>query len=56
MIGPRKSRRAVALLIALAALAAGCETGFIQESAASSFASFLTDVFSTAVNEALVGS
>lgn len=43
------------LLVGLAALAGGCEVGFVQDSARTSLASFLSDVFSTAVNAAVVG-
>ncbi len=48
------SRRAATLLLILAAaLSAGCETGFIESAARDSLASFMVDIFSTAVNETI---
>jgi len=50
----RETRKStVALLIALAALAAGCETGFVEDAARDSLAAFLSDVFTTAVNDTI---
>ncbi|MEK6798656.1 MAG: hypothetical protein AABZ12_06815 [Planctomycetota bacterium] len=47
-------RLALAGCLALASLlAAGCTTGFIQEEAQRSLASFVTGVFTTAVNETI---
>jgi len=43
------------LLVGLAALAGGCETGFVQDAARTNLASFMTDIFSTAVNTAIAG-
>lgn len=44
--------RTVTVLLSIALwFAPGCSTGFIQEAAQSSLASFAIDVFSTAVND-----
>ena len=40
-------------LVTMVVLAAGCKTGFIADAARDSAASFLTDVFSTAVDESI---
>lgn len=53
MIGREQQRTLVALLVGLAALAAGCESGFVQDAARDSLAAFLSDVFTTAVNETI---
>lgn len=53
MIG-RGARKTIAgILVGLAALSAGCETGFIQDAARDSLAAFLSDVFTTAVNDTI---
>lgn len=41
------------LPIALSAFAAGCETGFVEDAARESLAAFLSNVFSTAVNNTI---
>lgn len=50
----RETRKStVVLLIAFAALVAGCETGFVQDAARDNLAAFLGDVFTTAVNDTI---
>ncbi len=51
MIERRISRLMTGLLLLAVAFIAGCETGFIQEAARASLASFLTNVANTVVNE-----
>lgn len=46
-------RLAAAVLGGLVVLVAGCETGYIQDAARDSLASFLSEVFTTAVNETI---
>ena len=41
------------LVLLASVLAAGCETGFIQDAARTSLASFVTDVVGTAVTETI---
>jgi len=53
MIGREMRKTATWALIGLAALTAGCTTGFIQDSARDSLAAFLSDVFTTAVNDTI---
>ncbi len=49
-----RRRLAVLCLAALSAtLAVGCSPGFVEQAARTSFAGFLVNVFSTAVNEAV---
>ena len=47
------SRWTLAFFALAAVLLAGCETGFIQDAARTSLASFATDAFSSAVNAAI---
>lgn len=49
----KRSRIVVTLLMLSAALTGGCETDFIEAQALESFASFLTSVVTTAVDEAI---
>ncbi len=49
----KRSRIVVTLLMLSAALTSGCETGFIEEQALESFASFITGVVTTAVDDAI---
>jgi hypothetical protein len=53
MIGRRLSRWVTGLVVLASALAAGCTTGFIQDAARTSLASFVNGVVSTAVNQTL---
>ena len=56
MIQRRFRSLLLVLAIAAAILSTGCTTGFIAGAARTSAASFLTSVFSTAVNETLTSS
>jgi hypothetical protein len=49
----RSTLAAWPLVIFTAVFAAGCEGGFIGDAARDSLASFITSVFSTAVNETI---
>ena len=53
-----KRRRPSVILVSLvtiaAALCAGCETGFVNSAAQSSFASFVNSVITTAVSQILI--
>ncbi len=42
-----------ALAVSVSMLVAGCESGFVTESARTSLAAFVTDVLSTAVESAI---
>ncbi len=44
------SRWTLTFLALAAVLLAGCDTGFVQDAARTSLASFATDIFSTAVD------
>ena len=53
MIGRRFSHWVTGLIVLASALAAGCTTGFIQDAARTSLASFVNGVVSTAVTETI---
>ena len=53
MIRRRLSHWVTGLVVLASALAAGCTTGFIQDAARTSLASFVTGVVSTAVTETI---
>ena len=46
-------RRTVCLLLLTLGLIAGCDAGFIREEAQRSFATFLSGVVTTAINETI---
>ena len=49
----KRSRIVVTLLMLSAALTSGCETDFIEEQALESFASFITSVVTTAIDDTI---
>ncbi len=49
----KRSRIVITLRMLSAALTSGCETGFIEEQALESFASFITGVVTAAVDETI---
>ena len=53
MIGREMRKTAYWVLVGFAALAAGCEGGFVQDAARDSLAAFLSDIFTTAVNDTI---
>ncbi len=53
MIGRRFFRWVTGLVVLASALAAGCASGFVQDAARTSLASFVNGVVSTAVNQTI---